>query len=261
MSLPFADVAAASSAWVWDPPDAERVGTGEYRLVRLPEYYAFDLSVVSFTPERPLAEAVDVVLERAREFGVPALDWQVLIGHPAGLAEELAARGAGVKLVLEVVAADLGAGWSEPATPEVAVESRWATDVATARDGIAVSLTGFGGELPPEERIVAAAARSARTLAAGEGGMLVGYVDGVPVGYAGLELVDGVARLTGGVVVPEWRGKGVYRALLTARLVYAREHGARMALVKANVDTSGPILRKAGFTGYGQEPVYAVPLT
>jgi hypothetical protein len=42
----------------------------------------------------------------------------------------------------------------------------------------------------------------------------------------------------------------------SARLAY----GAAMALVKGRVETSGPILRRAGFTAYGQEVVYRVPL-
>ena len=33
-----------------------------------------------------------------------------------------------------------------------------------------------------------------------------------------------------------------------------------MALVKGKIDTSGPILRRAGFAAYGQEPIYDVPL-
>jgi hypothetical protein len=33
-----------------------------------------------------------------------------------------------------------------------------------------------------------------------------------------------------------------------------------MALVKGNVATSAPILRKAGFAAFGQEPFYRVPL-
>jgi hypothetical protein len=33
-----------------------------------------------------------------------------------------------------------------------------------------------------------------------------------------------------------------------------------MALVKGNVATSGPILRKAGFTAFGQEPIYRIAL-
>ncbi|MGW4647862.1 GNAT family N-acetyltransferase [Kitasatospora sp. NPDC004289] len=260
MGLSDADVAAASAAWVWRPENAEVIGTDEYRMVRLPDYYDFDLSVVSFTPYGPLGEAVDRVVGRARECGVPVLDWQVLIGHPAGLAEELAARGGRVKLDLEVLAADLGQGAPQLREPEAEVELRWATDVDTSRDGAAVAVTGFGGELPPEDRIVAAAERNGRTVAAGEGGTLVAYVDGEAAGTAGLELVDGVARLTGGVVAPARQRRGVYRALLAARLAYAAEHGARMVLVKANPASSGPILRRAGFTGYGQEPVYAVPL-
>jgi hypothetical protein len=37
-------------------------------------------------------------------------------------------------------------------------------------------------------------------------------------------------------------------------------HGATTALVKGKVDTSGPILRRAGFAAFGQEPVYGIPL-
>ena len=86
------------------------------------------------------------------------------------------------------------------------------------------------------------------------------YVDGEAAGCGGLALVDGVARLWGGVVVPAARGTGIYRAVLAARMAYAVDHGATMALVKGKVDTSGPILRRAGFDVFGQELVYRVPL-
>ncbi|MER5636200.1 GNAT family N-acetyltransferase [Kitasatospora sp. NPDC002227] len=260
MSLSPSAVAAASAAWVWLPPDAEVVADDQYTILRLPEYYSFDLSVVSFTPNRPLPAAVDAVLERAKACGPPVLDWQVLIGHPAGLADELTARGGRVKLGLEVLAADLSQGAPRLKPPAVDVSLRWATDLATTRDGIAVESAGFGGALPPEERIEAAAGRDAKAFPAGEGGRVVAYVDGEPVGAGGVVLVDGVARLTGGVVAEDWRGRGVYRALLDARLSYAATHGAAMALVKANETTSGPILRKVGFTPFGPEPVYALPL-
>ncbi|MCW2893266.1 MAG: hypothetical protein JWO75_2755 [Actinomycetia bacterium] len=48
--------------------------------------------------------------------------------------------------------------------------------------------------------------------------------------------------------------------MLDARLSYAVAHGATMALVKGKIDTSGPILRRAGFVAYGREPVYDIPL-
>lgn len=97
-------------------------------------------------------------------------------------------------------------------------------------------------------------------MPAGEGGTVVAYVDGEPAGSGGVTIADGVARLWGGVVAPAWRGRGVYRAVLDARLSYGVTHGTTMALVKGNVATSGPILRKAGFTDFGLESVYAVPL-
>jgi hypothetical protein len=46
-----------------------------------------------------------------------------------------------------------------------------------------------------------------------------------------------------------------------ARLAYAVRHGATMALLKGRIETSGPILRRAGFGAYGQELIYAVPLS
>ncbi|MGW4380432.1 GNAT family N-acetyltransferase [Kitasatospora sp. NPDC004531] len=260
MSLSAADVAAAGAAWVWMPDDAEVVAEPEFTMVRLPEYVAFDLSVVSFTPTRPLDRAVDAVVARARTFGVPALDWQVLIGDPPGLPAELAARGGRVKLELEILAADLTAGPPRSKPPTADVSVRWATDAPTARHGLAIEAAGFRGELPPAERIEAVAAKNTGTVPAGRGGLLVAYVGDEPVGTGGVSIVDGVARLSGGVVTPPWRGRGVYRAILAARLSYAVAHGAHLALVKANPTTSGPILRRLGFTSFGPEPVYAVPL-
>ncbi|MEV7186614.1 GNAT family N-acetyltransferase [Kitasatospora sp. NPDC093102] len=260
MSLSASAVAAASAAWVWTPPDAEVVEGDECTILRLPDYVDFDLSVVSFTPAGPLGPAVDAVLERARAFGLPTLDWQVLIGYPAALAAELSARGGRVKLDLEVLAVDLSQGAPRLRPPTVGVSPVWATDFATARDGAAVGVTGFGGELPPDEQIEELAARSAKAVAAGEGGMVVAYVDGEPAGTGSVKVADGVARLSGGAVAPSWQGLGVYRAVLDARLSYGVAYGATMALVKANAATSGPILRKSGFTPFGPEPVYAVPL-
>ncbi|TVZ01031.1 N-acetyltransferase [Trebonia kvetii] len=260
MGLSAAAVAAASAAWVWRPDDAEVIQDDEYTILRLPEYFDFDLSVVSFMPAGPLDTAVDAVLERARAFGLPALDWQVLLNSPAGLAAELSARGGRVKIDLDVLAADLSQGAPPLPPPTADLSLRWATDFATARDGATVGVTGFGGELPPDDRVEVVASGDAKSVPAGEGGMVVAYVNDVPAGCGGVTMADGVARLWGGVVVPSRRGQGVYRAVLDARLSYGVTHGATMALVKGNVVTSGPILRKAGFTSFGQEPVYTIPL-
>ena len=74
----------------------------------------------------------------------------------------------------------------------------------------------------------------------------------------GYTLVGEVARLWGAGTRPAFRGRGAYRSLLAARMKLAREHGATLALVKGRVETSGPILRRAGFSSYGEERSYCL---
>ena len=261
MTLTVESVTAASNAWVWIPELLTTVvEDAQYKIARLPDYFDHQLTVLEFRPSGPLGAAVDTVLERARAFGLPKLRWEVRLGSPAELAAELTARGAAPVVMLDVLACDLREGVPTLPPASVDVKIRWATDFETARDGAAVGVTGFGGTLPPDDRIEANAARDAAAVPVGEGGMLVAYVNGVPTGSGGVTMVDGVARLWGGVVVPSARGQGVYRTVLGARLSYAVANGAAMALAKGKIDTSGPILRRAGFTAYGREPIYDVPL-
>lgn len=56
-----------------------------------------------------------------------------------------------------------------------------------------------------------------------------------------------VVLLEGSAVSPEWRGRGIYKTLVAARLRMAREAGAQQALVQAVADTSAPILQRLGF--------------
>ena len=260
MTLTAESVAAASNAWVWVPDNATVVEDEQYKIARLPDYFEYQLTVLEFRPSGPLSGAVDAVLERARAFGLPKVRWEARLDSPAGLQEQLTARGAALEATIDVLACDLREGGPALPPASVGVEIRWATDFETSRDGSAVGVSGFGGTLPPDDRIEENASRDAATVPAGQGGMLVGYVNGRPAGSGGVTLVDGVARLWGGVVVPSARGQGVYRAVLDARLSYAAAHGATMALVKGKIDTSGPILRRAGFAAYGREPIYDVPL-
>jgi GNAT superfamily N-acetyltransferase len=182
------------------------------------------------------------------------------LGSPPEVAELLAGLGATVAETLDVLALDLRHGAPVIPAPTREVDLRWATDVATVRDGSEVGAAVFGGAVPPEERLAENAHRDSATVPAGEGGLIVAYASGTPAGTGGVSMVDDVARLWGGAVVESARGQGVYRAILAARLEYGAAHGATMALVKGRVDTSGPILRRAGFTAYGQELIYRVPL-
>jgi hypothetical protein len=263
MSLSAEKVVAASNAWSWIPDNATTEATEEYLLVRFPDYFDHPLELLRFSPAEASGaspEAVDAVLDRARRFGLPDLHWWVRLDSPSEVGDLLVARGATVDETLDVLAVDLSRGAPELLPPAREVTLRWATDVPTLRDATQVGVTVFGGSMPPEERLVEEAKRDSATVASGDGGMVVAYADGDPVGSGGIAMADGVARLWGGAVCPEARRQGVYRAILAARLRYGAAHAATMALVKGRIETSAPILRQAGFAAYGQEIMYRIPL-
>lgn len=74
---------------------------------------------------------------------------------------------------------------------------------------------------------------------------------GRAAGSAGYTLERGAALLWGTGVLPEFRGRGIYGALVTARCHSAVERGAEVALVAARTGTSGPILKRHGFRTVG----------
>jgi GNAT superfamily N-acetyltransferase len=263
MSLSAEAVVAASNAWSWIPDNAITETTEEYLLVRFPDYFEHPLELLRFSPAEATGaspEAVGTVLDRARRFGLPDLYWWVRLDSPPEVADLLVARGATVDETLDVLAVDLSHGAPELLPPTRQVSLRWATNLPTLRDGTRVGVTVFGGSMPPEERLEEEAKRDSGMVAGGDGGMVVAYADGEPVGSGGIAMTDGVARLWGGAVCQGARRQGVYRAILAARLRYGAAHGATMALVKGRVETSAPILRQAGFAPYGQEIMYRVPL-
>ncbi len=91
--------------------------------------------------------------------------------------------------------------------------------------------------------------RLADRLDAPDLGVYVAYLDGVPVSGGRVEKVPGrsFAGLWGGGTAPEFRGRGIYRALVSVRADFARERGARYLMVEALNSTSRPILERVGF--------------
>ncbi len=258
MSVPADVVAAESRAWVWVPPNSTKVETDEYLLVRMPEWFAIPLELLRFEPSRDADEVVDEMLTQARQFDASFVNCWVKLHNDPSLDAVFQARGGELDETLDVLALDL----KEPLPdlgPTGHVELRWAMDHDTMRDNLQVAADVFGDSMPPEEEVEHEVERALKDYEGGSGSV-VAYLDGVPVGSGGLSLVNGVARLWGGAVRKEARGKGAYRAILDARLRRGASRGAHMALVTGRVETSGPILRKAGFERYGEERSYRVPL-
>ncbi len=75
----------------------------------------------------------------------------------------------------------------------------------------------------------------------------VAFLDGEPVGTSLLISISSGGYLAAGAVVPEHRGKGVYRAMVCARAKLADQLGHKHLLIHANKATSAPVCRKLGF--------------
>ena len=73
------------------------------------------------------------------------------------------------------------------------------------------------------------------------------------VGTASMGIFEAPSVVTffGGCTVPKARNKGVYSALIDARLEYAKKRGLQLAAVYAQKTTSSPIVTKQGFRRCG----------
>ncbi len=246
-------VRAAAARWIWVPVDATEVTTDDYRLTHYTDYSSVQWSAT----DRPLAEILPEIVDHARAAGRPTLRWWINERtRPADTEAQLQALGLRLVERLEVLA--LSVDTDLPVPDDVTVVS--------TQDRAGIELTGriqaevFDMSPPTEAQVVdmiesVSLPEDERLIRA-----YVAYVDGEPAAAAG-STVDGDAlRFWDGSVLPAYRGRGAYRALVAQRLRDARRTTARFALVKAVDDTSAPILRRLGFTPYGEQRCYSLTL-
>ena len=90
-------------------------------------------------------------------------------------------------------------------------------------------------------------------------GLYVAYVSGEPAASARLEMGQGRAfgLLFGGGVDPRFRRRGLYRALVAARVAEARRRGLRFLSTEAR-ETSRPILQSLGFAPLARETTWVL---
>jgi GNAT superfamily N-acetyltransferase len=285
-----AAVLQAAAEWVWVPPDAKQVVTGEYQLIAYPQYFQHPTQVAWSASERPTGDLIDEVAAHVRDWGRDSFYWWVRADtRPADTEAILRARGATLAETVHVLAYDLAVGLPDLGVPGGLTGPAFANLPLVARRGPAASPAALGGlagvraEVVTDERallasdlvnaevwdehrdwsaadVAAELAEIRASLAAWSDFRVVVYADAEPAAAGGCGLVGDVARLWGAGVRARFRGRGIYRVLLAARLALAREHGATLALVKGRVETSGPILRRAGFTGYSEQRSYCLPV-
>jgi GNAT superfamily N-acetyltransferase len=95
-----------------------------------------------------------------------------------------------------------------------------------------------------------------RALATGRFQFYLARVGGEPAGTAGFIAKARCAYLVGGNVLPQFRGRGVYRALLDERLSAVAARGIQLAVTQAREATSAPILEALGFESLYRSHVY-----
>ena len=171
---------------------------------------------------RPDDGDVEPLVARMRE--LPGhVEWKYYSHDGSELRERLLAAGLEPDDEETVVVAEAA---SIPPPPDD-VELRLVTDEFVE---LAASVFGNRFELPGKAVAVAA------------------VVDGQPVSGGRVDFEDGVefAGLFGGITLPEFRRRGLYRATVAKRAELARERGYRWLYSDA-LPTSRPILERLGF--------------
>jgi GNAT superfamily N-acetyltransferase len=255
----------AMAAMEWQPDGAVEVRTDDYRLIRYPAWVldpAFPAAQVTWSrTDRPGREVIDEVIAQVRDWGLLGVAWWVSAAtRPPDTEDTLRALGAKRIDAVQILARELVGGLPELGVPpDVTVEL--ATDERSFRAALAVAVRGWGRKEPDQAQLARDLATAARDLANWTNFRVVARVDGEAASSGGCSLNGEVAQLWGAVTLPAFRRRGCYRAVLAKRLRLARDHGATLALVKGRVETSGPILLRAGFTDYGEERCYWLPIT
>ncbi|HEY1178843.1 MAG TPA: GNAT family N-acetyltransferase [Phytomonospora sp.] len=243
-----------AAAWYWTPYDAE-TRTSDHATVVI----SAGTATVNRAEGLPAADLVAHVRDLVG--GDAKIIWPTHEAtEPADLPAALEAAGATVAESLDVIAYELAFGLPDLAVPADVEVVRVDTPDALA-DVYPVTSAVFDQPPPTQTFRDAEADELRKQVEAGDERKIyryLAYADGVPIGHAGTTLEEEVAKLWGGSVLEDYRGRGAYRALLQARLVEAVAHGGELALVKARTGTSSPILRRAGFTAYGHEVHYAL---
>jgi hypothetical protein len=244
-------VLAEAAAWIWFPPEARTVETDEFLLIAYPEHFSDPTVALRWDSDRPADELIDDVLDAAHGLGRDAVNFFELSDatRPPDLERRLRERGGVLTETLAVLALDLTGGLPELDVPPD-IEVHRVRDVDDLRAANAIDVAAFGGSEPSDDALAQSAARldvDHRCLA---------LRGGTPVATGGLVIADRTLRLWGAAVPPEARHTGAYRAVLDHRLRVGLDAGCTMALVKGRVDTSAPVLLRAGFRQYGEVRAY-----
>lgn len=232
--------------------------------LRLPDTYVVEkpglrLIVTPSLPEGGLnevthcdldAEAADAAIDAAigefRKHGI-RFRWKVFpYMRPADLSARLAARG--LVALPTIAMARATAGFEGPTDPAITLARVDASNLDTFTP---IFAAGFG--MSPEP--MAPLHRAMLALGDQYSSWIASW-NGTPAAAATWTDTGSCAYLIGGVALPEFRGRGLYRALVATRLAEAAARGHDIAITHASADTSAPILARNGFEEVCRFPTF-----
>jgi len=207
-----------------------------------------DLGVSGAALDELIARQRDFFAARGEEF-----EWKTRShDRPAELPERLLAAGFVAEETETVLIAPLDAvASSPPPDPSFVVRE------ASGHDDLLRIATLSASVFGSDEAAVAADLLSRSRADDGTTTHVVAEAGGRFVAASRLEVVPGTgfAGLWGGATLPEWRGRGLYRALVSHRVGAARARGVAYLQVDA-LPTSRPILERLGFTAVTETTPY-----
>ena len=188
------------------------------------------------------AERLDALLAQAEQGGRRFLWITSPSSEPADVSDLLVSRGIPRTIVWDgLVLRDL----SRPFAHGLGVTTE-PLSYANADEYARMYARDSGDESTFTERLAAAL----RLIESGqrEAQVFLGRIEGQVAGCAVLRIEPGgIAYLRNAFTVREYRRRGVYLALVAARLASARAAGCTAAVVQAQIQSSSPVLRKRGF--------------
>jgi ribosomal protein S18 acetylase RimI-like enzyme len=264
-------VAPWSDAQVWDameshrwfPPSSRRVTTANYELAVTPS--SASLSWIYGFQARDARDAerlLKEIREKVKSLGGTGARIQLTPhARPAELSDLLLDFEFEPKESAEVLVYDLRDDSGNARLPSFRpTRGLTVREIASREDYDAVErLTAAIFDRPPPSAELRAGfieAYERRIRETGHADRFLALEGARPVGTSGVTLEGAVALFWGTGVLPEFRGRGIYGALVEARCRSAVGRGAEIVLVTALTGTSGPILKRHGFRVVGPIRTY-----
>jgi hypothetical protein len=197
------------------------------------------------------AEADAVIDATIAEYDALGIRFRWTVGpdsRPHDLGERLLARGL-KRHEVALMAADIADLRVHP-HPDITVEPVTLANLATYCDTVAAGWDSDPAPLFAYEHFALSRGDTHHPA-------YLAHIDGVPVAAANVALFERSAYLMGAVVLPPYRGRGAYHALIAARLRSISAAGLRLVTTQAMRTTSAPILGHLGFVTVAEIASYS----